>query len=108
MDKGVYVNDTIGNFANAHYISVKMQMDTSAGDDVAVKMLYQQAHLIAVAWHVSIYPTFLFFNEDGKAVGKSAGAQGTKVFLQTLQNALDPAKQYYTLLDAWQNGKKDY
>ncbi len=60
MDRDVYQNDTVGNFVNAHFIAVKMQMDTSKKDEEATKMHYADAHLLILSYKVYAYPTFLF------------------------------------------------
>src|ERR1700733_3163950 len=46
MEKEVYSTQGVGSLYNAKFISVKMQMDTSAKDDAAVKATYADARYI--------------------------------------------------------------
>src|SRR5687767_5878813 len=43
MDKDVYTNDTVGQFFNEKFISVKVQMDQTKKDDEYVKSWYYSA-----------------------------------------------------------------
>jgi thioredoxin-related protein len=108
MDKDVYSNDSVGDYFNDHFVSVKMQMDTSAQDNDAIKARYADAHYISGTYKVNAYPSFLFFDNDGNIVHENTGYQKPADLIRTGQNALDPDKQYYTLLKSYQEGKKDY
>src|SRR5688500_9355246 len=40
MDKKIYVNDSVGDYFNQHFVSVKVQMDKTKNDDESVKKWY--------------------------------------------------------------------
>lgn len=108
MDKEVFAADSTGEFMNKRFVSVKLQMDSSKQDDANVQAWYAEAHAMIVFYKVDVLPTFLFFDSTGKIVHKGLGYQKAPDFINLAMNAANPAKQYYTLLRAYQDGKKDY
>lgn len=108
MDQKVYPNDTIGRFMNDKFLSVKMQFDTSKADNDAVKARYADAHQLLASYQITAFPTFLFFSPDGKLVHKGLGFLPLKDFLQLVQDATDPQKQYYTLVNSFRKGDMSY
>ncbi|MFY0255508.1 thioredoxin family protein [Chitinophaga sp. 30R24] len=101
----VFPQDTTGTFFNEHFINVKMQMDKAAADNPDVKLLYADAEKIAKEYGVHIYPTFLYFSPDGKLVHRIIGAIfDPTAFVGKSAEALNPATQYYTLLEQFNAG----
>ncbi len=47
------------------------------------------------------------FNPDGKAVHKTVGFMSVEKFIAEATKALDPQKQYYTILSNYRQGKLD-
>src|ERR1700760_3185564 len=62
MDKSIYPLQIVGDSVNRHFISVKVQIDTSKNDDEYTKSWYRQAKYLADLYHVNSLPTFLFFS----------------------------------------------
>ena len=108
MDQEVYSADSVGEFFNKTFISVKVQCDTSKSDGDDVKAWYADAHQIVTENKITAYPTFLFFSPEGKLVHEDVGYQPTHDFLASGQAALNPHQQYYTLLERYQKGMKEY
>jgi thioredoxin-related protein len=108
MDKEVYTNDTVSNFSNSNFISVKVQMDTSKTDNEAIKKWYSDAHAINKDFQVGAYPTFLFISPTGELVHKAEGYYDVQQFVELMNDALDPEKQYFTLVAHYKRGIKDY
>jgi thioredoxin-related protein len=108
MDKEVYDNDSVGELLNAKFISVKVQMDSTKGDNDFTRSWYKTAKEMGTAYRVTEYPTFLFFSPDGEVVYKDLGYKAPDQFMQVAQNALTPSKQYYALVRAYKKGRKDY
>jgi len=108
MDKDVYENDSVGDFLNAKFISVKLQMDSAKGDNEFTRSWYKTAKEMGSSYHVAEYPTFLFFSPDGEVVYKDFGVKAPDKFILVAQDALTPSKQYYALVRAYKKGKKDY
>lgn len=108
MEKEVFPLRNVGDFMNARFLSVRVQMDTTKNDAQPVKAWYKDARALKDQYHVTVFPTFLFFSPDGNIVHQHVGAVPDSLFLKVAANALNPEKQYYTLLKEYQAGKKVY
>lgn len=108
MAKNIFPQESVGIFFNQNFINVKMQLDTSAKDDDAVKSHYQDAHDLMTTYHINVFPTYLFFDPSGKLVHRGVGSSvEPSEFIAKAKDALNPETQYYTLLDQYKAGKKD-
>jgi thioredoxin-related protein len=108
MDKNVYPKDSVGEFINKNFVSVKVQCDTSKSDGDAIKSWYVDAHQIVSEYKITAYPTLLFLSPDGKLVHKGLGYQSPTAFVALGQDAIDPHKQFYTQIKKYQEGETDY
>jgi thioredoxin-related protein len=106
MTKNIFPQKAVGEFLNQHFINVKFQLDTAANDDAAAKAQYADAALIATQYKVRAYPTYLFFNPEGELVHRELGSSEAPAFIAKAANALDPEKQYYTLVRRYEAGEK--
>lgn len=97
MDKEVYTNKKVGELFNTRFIALKMVMNGSA-----------QAEEIKRRYHIAVYPSFLFFSPTGKIMHKSVGFKDPEGLIQLTNDALDPHKQYYILLQAYTSGERNY
>jgi len=107
MEKKVYPDQKVADFFNARFISVKMQMDTAKNDNEFTRSAYADARYIRKQYRVGLYPTFLFFNPDGRLLDRSAGAMDADNFIKAATDATDPQKNYYSLLKQFQQGNKN-
>jgi thioredoxin-related protein len=107
MSTTIFPQEECGNFFNDKFVCVKVQLDTSAKDNDAVKSWYQDGHNLAEQYTIRAYPTFLVFAPDGHIVHRIVGGGDAKSIIARAQEAFDPNKQYYTLLQQYQAGKKD-
>jgi len=108
MENEVFQVKQVGDYINTHFISVRMQMDTSKNDDENIKAMYDEAHALQQQYNIIAFPTYLFFSPEGNIVHRYSGAMQDSLFLKLTANALNPEKQYYSLLDAYKKGQKDY
>lgn len=108
MDKLVYPADMVADFVNIHFISVKVQMDTSKKDDEQIIRWYPVAQFFKEQFKIGEFPTYLFFNSDGQIVHRDAGFKVPDEFLKVTKEAIDPKRQVYSLLDNYKNGRKNY
>lgn len=99
MSRDIFPQQAVGDFFNSKFISVKVQMDKTAGDDAAVKRWYDDAAAIAREYNVMAYPTFLYFAPDGRLVHLVVGGDSAAAFIASSAQALDPATQYYTRME---------
>jgi thioredoxin-related protein len=108
MSSTVFPQEECGNFFNDKFVCVKVQLDTSANDNEKVKSWYQDGHDLMQLYHVNAFPTFLVFAPDGHVVHRLVGGdRDAKDFIVRAKDALDPDKQYYTLLNKYKAGQKD-
>jgi len=108
MDQRIYTKKEVGDLMNADFISVGVQVDTSKTDDSVVRSWYAQSHSFVREFNIASLPTFLFFSPDGKIVHKDMGSKEVGPFLKVAMDAMNPEKQYYTLLEQYRSGSKDY
>jgi thioredoxin-related protein len=101
MDREVFTDTAVGSFINEHFIPIKVQMDKTFADNPNVQSWYQQVDQLRQDYSVNAFPTYLFFSPDGRAVHKSLGFQDPASFLQHAKDAMDPQKQFYTMLDKY-------
>ncbi|SKA12463.1 thioredoxin family protein [Sediminibacterium ginsengisoli] len=106
MSANVFPLPEVGKFYNADFINVKVQLDTTAADAEDIKKWYQDGHDIAAKYNVNVYPTYLFFDPNGNLVHRAVGSSEPDVFVRKGKDALNPEKQYYTLLNKYNAGEK--
>ncbi len=106
MSNVIFPQETAGDFFNKNFINVKVQLDTTAGDNEEVVKWYKDAHNISDKYDVKAYPTFLFFDANGKAIHKIVGGSEAEEFVEKSHAALTPETQYYTLLEKYESGEK--
>jgi thioredoxin-related protein len=107
MEKEVYGLQKVGDVFNNRFICVKMQMDSTAKDDDAVRASYADARHLERSYGVNAYPTFLFFSPEGQILNKTMGAQSADDFIQLAGGVMDPEKNYYHLLKEYKHGKRN-
>jgi thioredoxin-related protein len=108
MDSLIYPDSEVGIVMDSAFISVKIQMDSSKRDNEEVKRSYSDAHDIMFQYSIREFPTFLFFNPSGELVHRGIGYKDRQSFISIAKDALDPGKQYYSLLKEYQQGQKNY
>jgi thioredoxin-related protein len=107
MAEETFPQSSVGDVINANFISVKVQMDKTTNDDQSVKEWYNNAEAIAKESNITAYPTILFYSPDGKLLHKIIGHKDPKALIEEAKNALDPSKQYFTLIEGYKRGKID-
>lgn len=107
MDKEVYGLSEVGDTYNGKYVCVKMQMDRTSTDDEFVRASYSDSKWIMDKYHVNAYPTFLYFDSDGRIVKRTIGAMDADAFINLASDVLNPKRDYYVLLNRFQGGARD-
>lgn len=85
MAKNIFPMKEVGDFYNKNFVSAKIDMEKGEGVALAEK------------YNVMNYPTFLFLDGDGKVVHRVCGSMEAKLFIETGETALNPAKRLATL-----------
>jgi len=99
MDENVFDSEFVANFMNEKFVCVKMQTD-SIRDAKCVESTAK----IQRDYNIKSLPTFIFFDPEAKVVHKFVGAVSDSTFVKLAASALDPNKQYYTLLVKYKSG----
>jgi len=107
MDREVYTEPAVGAAINKGFIACKLQLDRMAADAPEIKARYADAAVIGKTYAVQAYPTFLFFDPEGRLVHRGLGYQAQAQFIRLATDALNPQRQYYTLLARYQAGNDD-
>ena len=108
MAKDIFPLKETGDAVNPNYICVGMQIDSTDQDPETVKQAYQDAHMIEASYHIRAYPTFLYFNPEGKLVHRTVGStKNAADFILNTQNAMNPDRQYYSMIERFRSGNRD-
>lgn len=92
MDKNVFTNTSVGNFYNANFINVHLDMEKGQGKKFAQK------------YEIKCYPTFVFLDGSGKLLHRISGGRDTVGFIAIGATALDIYNRYVTFERAYQSG----
>lgn len=76
MAETTFKNDSVGSFFNQHFISTKIDAEKGEGRQ------------LAAAYGVSVYPTFLFLDEDGHLYKKGIGYTVDTAFISIANTAV--------------------
>lgn len=94
MDKEVYGNADVGDYMNAHFISVKLQMDSTNHDSDLVVSWRKDAKAIGAKYAITALPSFLFFDENGVLIHKDLALKTVEQFLTLCQVATNFEDNY--------------
>jgi thioredoxin-related protein len=95
MSNDIFPQKEVGNYYNANFIPVKMDMEK--GDGVFLAKLY----------NVSAYPTLLFINWKGEVVHRSVGGRQAEALIELGKEALDDTKNFRAVEQAYMKDPKD-
>ena len=98
MSNNVFPQAKVGDFFNANFINVKIQMDQTENDNEEIKTWYAEAGRFEKEYNVRAYPTFLIFDPNGLLVHRIVGGGEAEEFIAKAKEGLDPSTQYYPLL----------
>ncbi len=98
MFKEVFPRKELGDFFNDKFICVKLQLNKTDQDDEYVRMWYRDVEQITTACPIPSNPTFLYFSPEGELVHRVPGSQDGVGLVANSTDAMNPEKQYYTLL----------
>ena len=105
MSSQIFPQKEVGEYFNAHYISVKAQMDKTKNDNEEIKARYQDASMLEKEYEVHVYPTFLYFSPEGIPVHRSAGSGSAEDIINEGKKAFTTDKAFYVLLKKFKSGK---
>jgi thioredoxin-related protein len=104
MDKEVYTNVELGNFMNSRFISVKVQMDSTANDNAEVRSWYKQRKIIRKKYNIQAMPTFIFLSEDGELIHIDLSYKSVTQFRELAAISIDSNRNYAGLKRVFKEG----
>lgn len=109
MDKKVYPDMVVGEVVNPKFVSIKLQMDKTPNDNEETKKWYPIIKEFGDKYPIDGYPSFLFFDANGKLVHKALGYLNVSRFIELAKDALtDPEDRYEKSIVKFKKGELDY
>lgn len=76
MTRDVFPLPKVGDFMNAHFVSLKVDMEKGEGPELAKK------------YEVQAYPTFLILDAEGKEINRLVGSNTPDEFVKAVEEAM--------------------
>ncbi|ALL07760.1 hypothetical protein AQ505_21035 [Pedobacter sp. PACM 27299] len=95
MDKNVFNDASVANFFNTHFINAKIDMEKGEGIELRKK------------YNVQSFPTFLFVNDKGEVIHRTASKMTVAEFLEEGKMAADPKRNFSFLSQKYESGQRD-
>lgn len=109
MDHEVYPDERTAMALKGRFISIKVQVDTSAQDDGYTRGWYEDAKELSQKYKIVALPCYLFFDPAGKVIYRDLGYMDVKKFTKMVELVQEPKFiKMYDLLGAYEQGTRDY
>jgi thiol-disulfide isomerase/thioredoxin len=95
MAKNVFTNQQVGDFFNANFVSVKIDMEQADG------LSFQKTY------PVTAYPTLYFIGSDGKVLKRIIGAKGTDAFINEAKSVLGKSENLEQMAKIYEKGNRE-
>lgn len=95
MEKNVFIQPAVYNYYNANFINLKVDMEKGEGIEMKKK------------YNVLSYPTYLFVNDKGEIIHRTASRMSMEEFLAEAKTAGDPKKNSAALKEKYEKGVRD-
>ena len=95
LDKNVFPKKEVGDYFNANFLNLHIDMEKGEGIEIAKK------------YSIYSYPTLLFINGDGKVVYKAAGYMSPQELISIAKEAVNPENTLENKIVKFEAGEKD-
>jgi len=95
LAKNIFPQKEVGDYFNAHFVNVKMDMEKGEGIELQKK------------YGVKAYPTLLFMDANGKVLHTKVGGSDVAGLIEEAKIAGDPSKQIGALVKKYEEGNRD-
>ncbi|NOU59303.1 thioredoxin domain-containing protein [Marinifilum caeruleilacunae] len=95
LAKNIFPQKEVGDYFNAHFVNVKMDMEKGEGIELQKK------------YGVKAYPTLLFMDANGKVVHTKVGGADAAGLIEEAKIAGDPSRQIGALEKKYAEGNRD-
>lgn len=96
LAKTIFTQKEVGDYFNAKFVNVKMDMEKGEGIELHKK------------YEVKAFPTLLFIDVNGKEVHKIVGGVPAQDLINGAKAALDPNLRIEAFQEKYKNGNRDY
>ncbi len=87
-------------------LATRVQMDSTLTDSRTVKQWYSDALELRNKYEVKGFPTFLFFDSNGRLIYRAFGYKSVSDFKSIALALTNPKNQYYELLESYKKGSR--
>ncbi|MCC6726025.1 MAG: thioredoxin family protein [Saprospiraceae bacterium] len=94
MAKDVFTQKEVGEYFNAKFINVKMDMEKGEGIGLSNE------------FGIQAYPTLLFINSDGKVVHRAVGYHTSDLLINLADAANDPKRNAGSITERYEKGDR--
>ncbi|MDQ2178437.1 thioredoxin domain-containing protein [Marinifilum sp. D714] len=95
LAKNIFPQKEVGDYFNAHFVNVKMDMEKGEGIELQKK------------YGVKAYPTLLFMDANGKVLHTKVGGSDAAGLIEEAKIAGDPSRQIGALEKKYAEGNRD-
>src|SRR6267142_1811534 len=81
MERRVFTVASVADTFNKYFVSVRLQIDSSADDSNETKRWYAVAHKMSLRYKIESVPTYLFFSPEGNIVHEDLGFMSADEFV---------------------------
>ena len=85
MARDIFPLKEVGDFFNAHFVNLKLDMEANGNLEIAKK------------YEVKAYPTYLFLNAEGELVHQGLGSMPADKFIEVAKTATDSENNFSAL-----------
>ena len=94
MSNQVFPLKFVGDFMNAHFVNVKIDMEKGEGVELAKK------------YEIKAFPTMFLLNADGEPLYKILGAQDPRTFLAKVKRGMELENGYFKVKQKYAEGDR--
>ncbi len=94
MAAKVFPQKEVGDYFNAHFVNLKLDMEKPENLDIAKK------------YEVKAYPTYLFLDAEGEVVHRALGGMPAEEFIKVAQQAGDMENNFKAICTKIKNGDR--
>ncbi|WP_165785734.1 thioredoxin family protein [Cloacibacterium normanense] len=95
LDKNVFPKKEVGDYFNANFLNLHIDMEKGEGIEIAKK------------YSIYSYPTLLFIDGDGKVVYKAAGYMSPQELISIAKEAVNPENTLENKIAKFEAGEKE-
>lgn len=106
MDTLIFKSPEVYSYVNKHFISVKLNTDPKQNDTAVNEHWKLTAKLLKEKYHITSLPTYLFLSPKGELKHRGQGFLPPDAFIALANAALNPSKQYYSLIAEYNKGNR--